>query len=117
MLSAKPGDIEWDDVTGELAVTVKRPDVTIPGLGLTEVIGIPFVVSAEKPGARDTLVIRIGQSESEIQDDGTGPRLSIASNNSGEDASEPAGSENLQAALAREMKGDFWDADKEIWTK
>ena len=91
VFSAQPGTVEWDEVTGELAVTVKRPDVTVPGLGLTEVIGIPFVVSGEKPGAKDTLVIRIGQSESEIQDDGAAPRLTIAATQSGEETSEPAG--------------------------
>lgn len=117
VFSAQPGGIEWDEVTGELAVTVKRPDITVPGLGLTEVIGIPFVVSGEKPGAKDTLVIRIGQSESEVQDDGSGPHLTIASNQSGEEAQEPAGSDNLQAALARELKGQVWDNDKETWAK
>jgi hypothetical protein len=117
VFSAKPGTVEWDDVTGELAVTVKRPDITVPGLGLTEVIGIPFVVSGEKPGAKDTIVIRIGQSESEIQDDGAAPRLAIATTQSGEESSEPAGSDNLQATLAGEMKGQIWDADKETWAK
>lgn len=116
-LSAKPGNVEWDEVTGELAVTVKRPDATVAGLGLTEVIGIPFVVSSEKPGAKDTLVIRIGQSESEIQDDGPGPRLTIAANQNGEDTPEPAGSEALQEMLAKELKGQTWDSDKEAWSK
>lgn len=117
VFSAQPGGVEWDDVTGELAVTVKRPDNTVPGLGLTETIGIPFVISGEKPGAKDTLVIRIGQTESEIQDDGPGPRLTIASNQSGDETPEPAGSDNLQNALAREMKGQSWDSEKEAWGK
>jgi hypothetical protein len=117
VFSAQPGSVEWDDVTGELAVTVKRPDTTVPGIGLTEVIGIPFVVSGEKPGAKDALVIRIGQSESEVQDDGEGPRLTIATNRSGEESPEPSGSDNLQAALAKEMKGQTWDSDKEAWSK
>ncbi len=118
VFSAKPGTTEWDEVTGELAITVKRPDLTVPGLGLTEVIGIPFVVSGEKPGGKDTLVIRIGQTESEIQDDGAGPRLTI----SGEPerrrkTPEPAGSDDLQATLAKELKGQTWDSDKETWAK
>jgi hypothetical protein len=117
VFSAKPGNVEWDEVTGELAVTVKRPDITVPGLGLTEVIGIPFVISGEKPGAKDAIVIRVGQSESEIQDDGAAPRLTIASAQSGEETSEPAGSDALQAALAKEMNGQSWDADKETWAK
>jgi hypothetical protein len=117
VFSAQPGSAEWDEVTGELAVTVKRPDASVPGLGLTEVIGVPFVVSGEKPGAKDALVIRIGQTESEIQDDGAGPRLTIASNKSGEESPEPAGSDNLQPTMARELKGQVWDSDKEAWSK
>ena len=117
VFSAQPGSVEWDDVTGELAVTVKRPDVTVPGLGLTEVIGVPFVVSGEKPGGKDTIVIRIGQSESEIQDDGTGARLTIAANSGNDETPEPVGSDNLQATLAKELKGQTWDSDKETWAK
>jgi hypothetical protein len=117
VFSAKPDSVEWDEVTGELAVTVKRPDRTVPGLGLTEVIGIPFVVSGEKPGAKDTIVIRIGQTEGEIQDDGAAPRLTIATTQSGEETAEPAGSDDLKQAIARELKGQVWDTDKETWTK
>jgi hypothetical protein len=38
-------------------------------------------------------------------------------NQSGEETSEPAGSDNLQAALAKEFKGQVWDSDKETWVK
>ena len=117
VFSAQPGAVEWDDVTGELSITVKRPDVTVPGLELTEVIDVPFVVSAEKPGAKDTLVIRIGRTESEIQDEGPAPRLTIASSQSDEAAPEPAGSDDLQATLAKELGGQAWDSDKETWAK
>lgn len=116
-LSAEPGDIEWDDTTGELSVLVKRPDVTVPGLGLTEAIGATFVFSTEKPGAKDTLVVRIGQLESEIQDNSSGPRLSINSSRGDGDTPEPTGSDALQAALAKELKGQVWDTDKETWAK
>lgn len=117
VFSAQPGTVEWDDVTGELAVTVKRPDTTVPGLGLTQVIGIPFIVSGEKPGAKDTLVIRIGQTESEIQDDGAPPRLTIAASRSDEETSEPSGTDDLQGAIAKALKGQTWDTDKEDWAK
>lgn len=116
-LSAEQDSIEWDDVTGELAVLVKRPDVTVPGLGLTEVIGAPFVFSSEKPGGKDTIVVRIGQLDSEIQDAGTGPRLQVNTSQGDGDSSEPAGSDALQAALAKELKGQVWDTDRESWAK
>lgn len=117
VLSAEPDAIEWDDVTGELSVLVKRPDVTIPGLGLTEVIGAAFVFSSEKPGAKDAIVARIGQLDSEIQDAGAGPRLQIAASQSNGESSEPVGAGALQAALAKELKGQVWDTDKEGWAK
>ncbi|ARP99921.1 hypothetical protein [Pseudorhodoplanes sinuspersici] len=116
-LSAEQDTIEWDDITGELSVLVKRPDVTVPGLGLTEVIGAPFVFSSEKPGGKDTIVVRIGQLDSEIQDIGSGPRLQINTAQDDGDSSEPVGSDKLQAALAKELKGQVWDTDKETWAK
>ncbi|MFN3350998.1 hypothetical protein [Pseudorhodoplanes sp.] len=115
--SGRPGSVAWDEVTGELTVIVKRPDITVPELGLTEVIAIPFSISAETPGAKDALVLRIGQADSEIQDDGDGPRLKLAFAQNSEESAELAGIDNLQAALARELKGQIWDADKETWAK
>ena len=46
-----------------------------------------------------------------------GLSLTIASNQSGEEAQEPTGSNDLQAALARELKGQVWDNEKETWAK
>ena len=116
-LSAETDAIEWDDVTGALSVLVKRPDAVMPGLGFTEVIGAPFVFSSEKPGGTDTIVVRIGQLDSEIQDPGAGPRLQIAVTQNHGESSEPVGSEALQAALAKELKGQVWDTDRENWAK
>jgi len=117
VLSGETDSVEWDDVTGELSVLVKRPDVTVPGLGLIEVIGASFVFSSEKPGAKDTLVVRIGQLDSEIQDAGSGPRLQINTAQGDSEAAEPVGSDGLQAALAKELKGQVWDTEKETWAK
>ena len=116
-LSAEQDTVEWDDVTGELSVLVKRPDGMVPGLDLTQVIGAPFVFSAEKPGEKDTIVVRIGRLDSEIQDVGSSPRLQINTVQGEGGSSEPAGSEGLQAALAKELKGQVWDTDKETWAK
>ena len=116
-LKGQPGGTEWDDVTGEQTVYVKRPDSTVPGLGLTEVVDVPVIVSAEKPGSNDALVIRIGQLSSEIEDQGEAPRLSITRNQSETDSTEPAGSDDVLGALARELQAEVWDADKEIWRK
>ncbi len=105
---------EWDDVTGELTIVVKRPDIAVPGLGLTETIEIPVVVSADRPGGKETLVIRLGQISSVTEDDGNTPRLTLHSN---QDGIEPSGSENLLAVLAAELSAERWDSDAESWVK
>lgn len=116
VLNGKSATAEWDDVTGELAITVKRPDETVPGLQLTEVIEIPMVVSGEKPGASNVLVIRVGSLSSELDDDGGSPKLSL-SNQSNGDSPEPFGADGLLEALAKEFKAETWDSEKEAWTK
>lgn len=116
VLNGKSATAEWDDVTGELAITVKRPDETVPGLGLTEVIDIPLVVSGEKPGANNTIVIRIGSLSSELEDDGGSPKLSMSNQSNGE-SPEPFGADALLEALAKDFKAETWDSDKEAWTK
>ncbi len=116
-MNARRDTAEWDEITGELSVLLKRADTMLPGLGLVETIEIPVVVSADMPAGKDRLVIRIGQVLSEVADEGEGPRLTLSANQSGNDAVEPEGSDSLQAALARVFKGEIWDAEKEAWTQ
>lgn len=115
VLDGKSATAEWDDVTGELTVTVKRPDTTVPGLSLTEVIEIPFVVSGEKPGATNTIVVRVGSLSSELEDDGS-PKLSLSNQSNGE-SPEPFGADGLLDVLAKEFKAESWDSEKETWKK
>ena len=115
-LNAKSATAEWDDVTGELAVTVKRPDNSVPGLALTEVIEIPFVVSGEKPGATNALVVRIGTLSSDLEDEGPAPKLTLSAQSNGE-SPEPFGADGLLDAIAKEFKAETWDSEKEAWAK
>jgi hypothetical protein len=116
VLDGKSATAEWDDVTGELGITVKRPDNTVPGLSLTEIIEIPLVVSGEKPGATNTIVVRVGSLSSELEDDGGSPKLTLSTQSNGE-TPEPFGADGLLDALAKEFKAETWDSDKENWTK
>ncbi len=116
VLGGKSTAVEWDDVTGELSITVKRPDITVAGLGLTEVIDAPFVVSGEKPGANNTIVVRVGSLSSELEDDGAAPKLALSSQSNG-DSPEPFGADGLLEALAKEFKAETWDSEKEAWAK
>jgi hypothetical protein len=116
VLGGKSTTVEWDDATGELGITVKRPDITVPGLGLTEVIEAPFVISGEKPGANNTIVVRVGSLASELEDDAASPRLTLSSQSNG-DSPEPFGADGLLEALAKEFKAETWDSEKEVWAK
>lgn len=116
VFEGKSATAEWDDATGELSITVKRPDITVPGLQLTEVIEIPVVVSAEKPGATNTLVVRIGSLSSELEDEGGTPKLALGTQSNG-DTPEPYGTDGLLNALVKEFKAETWDSDKETWSK
>jgi hypothetical protein len=115
-LDGKSATAEWDEVTGELAITVKRRDSTVPDLNLTEVIEIPLVISGEKPGATGTIVMRVGSLSSELEDEGDAPRLTMSTQSNGE-TPEPFGADGLLDALAREFKADSWDSEKENWAK
>ena len=87
----------------------------MPGLGLTEVIEAPFVVSGEKPGANNTIVVRVGTLSTELEDDGS-PKLALSSQSNG-DSPEPFGADGLLEALAKEFKAETWDSEKEAWAK
>jgi hypothetical protein len=115
-LDGKSANAEWDDVTGELTLTVKRPDNSIVGMSLTEVIEIPVVVSGEKPGSANTIVVRIGSLSSELDDESATPKLALSSQSNG-DSPEPFGADGLLETLAKEFKAETWDSEKESWTK
>ena len=95
---------------------VKRPDITVPGLGLTEVIEAPFVVSGEKPGVNNTIVVRVGTLSTELEDEGWPPKMTLSSQSNG-DSPEPFGADGLLEALAKEFKAETWDSEKEAWAK
>src|SRR4029077_13114033 len=56
-LGAKPAAAAWNANTGKLKITLKRPSQVYPALGLTESIEIAALVSPDKPGASDRLML------------------------------------------------------------
>ncbi|MFL6838449.1 MAG: hypothetical protein ACJ8FZ_14280 [Bradyrhizobium sp.] len=115
-LSAKSSGAAWNANTGKLKLTFKRPSPVFPALGLTENIEIAALVSPEKPGASDRLMLWVSSPVITTLDEGVGPKLSLSEDSSGdEEGGEPRDDNGSVAALAREFKGQRWDADKSVW--
>ena len=115
-LVAKAAGADWDANTGKLKLTLKRPSPIYPALGLTENIEITALVSADKPGGSDRLILWISSPEITTSDEGSGPKLNLSEESSGDvEGSEPEDDNGSVEALARELKGQRWDIDRSVW--
>jgi hypothetical protein len=115
-LSAKSSATAWDANTGKLKLTFKRPSQVLPALGLTETLEVTALVSSDKPGSSDRLILWISSPVITTADEGTGPKLNLSEESSGdEEGGEPKSDNGSVDALAREFKGQRWDADKSVW--
>jgi hypothetical protein len=115
-LSAKAAGAAWNANTGKLKLTFKRPSQVYPALGLTESIEITALVSSDKPGASDRLMLWISSPVTSTTDESAGPRLNLSEGSSGdEEGGEPEDDNGSVEALAKEFKGQRWDADKSVW--
>jgi hypothetical protein len=115
-LGAKPSAAAWNANTGKLKITLKRPSQIYPALGLTESIEIAALVSPDKPGASDRLMLWVSSPVITTVDESAGPRLNLSEEASGdEEGGEPNDDNGSIGALAREFKGQLWDADKSVW--
>jgi hypothetical protein len=115
-LSAKPSGAAWNANTGKLKLTFKRPSQIFPPLGLTENVEITALVSPDKPGVTDRLMLWVSSPVTTTIDEGTGPKLSLSEESSGdEEGGEPKDDNGSVQALATEFGGQRWDADKSVW--
>ncbi len=115
-LSAKASSSAWDANTGKLKLAFKRPSPIYPALGLTETIEVDTLVAADKPGASDRLMLWISSPVISTADEGAGPKLHLAEESSGgEEGGEPENDNGSVDALAKELRGQRWDADKSAW--
>jgi hypothetical protein len=69
---------QWNDTTGELTFTIKRPSQLAPGLDLTETLEITALVSPDKPGGSDRLVVWLGIPSSKTTDETAAPQLQFS---------------------------------------
>jgi hypothetical protein len=115
-LAAKPASSVWNANTGKLKLTFKRPSPVYPALGLTETIEVTALVSSDKPGASDRLMLWVSSPVISTADEGSGPKLNVTEDSSGdEEGGEPENDNGSIEALTRELKGQRWNADKSVW--
>ena len=116
-LAATPAGSAWNANTGKLKMTFKRPSQLFPALGLTETVEVSAMVSADKPGTSDKLMLWVSSPVTTTADEGTGPKLNLAEDSSSaeDEGAEPEDDGGAIAALTKELKGQRWDADKSVW--
>jgi hypothetical protein len=115
-LAATPASPAWNANTGKLKLTFKRPSPVLPALALTETIEITALVSSDKPGASDRLMLWVSSPVITTADEGSGPKLNVTEDSTGdEEGGEPENDNGSIEALTKELKGQRWDADKSVW--
>jgi hypothetical protein len=114
-LSAKLSSSDWSANTGKLKLTFKRPSQIYPALDLTDTIEVDALVAPDRPGASDRLMLWVGDPAVSTADEGTGAKLNLAEEASGDDEGARKDDNGSVDALAKEFKGQRWDTDKSIW--
>jgi hypothetical protein len=114
-LSAKASSRAWSNSTGKLLLTFKRPSQIFPALDLTETIEVTALVAPDKPGASERLMLWISNPVVSTTDETAGPKLNLADDSSGDEEGNQKDDNGSVDALAKEFKGQRWDADKSAW--
>lgn len=116
-LAARPAGAAWNANTGKLKLTFKRPSQIYPALGLTETVEVSALVSSDKPGTSDKLMLWVSSPVTTTADEGAGPKLNLSEDSSAADdeGAEPEDDNGSIEALAKAFKGQRWDADKSVW--
>src|SRR6195952_59573 len=105
-LSAKPAGADWNANTGKLKLTLKRPSQTYPALGLTESLEITALVSSDKPGTSDRLMLWISSPVITTTDESTGPKLNLSEEAAGdEEGGDPKAEKGSVERVPREFRG------------
>jgi hypothetical protein len=114
-MSAKLSSSQWSENTGKLKLTLKRPSQVYPALELTDTIEVEALVSSDKPGVSDRLMLWIGNPSITTADEAAGAKLNLADASAGDEEGDQEDDNGAVDALAKEFKGQRWDADKSAW--
>lgn len=115
VMGAKPSTTTWNDTTGELTFTIKRPSQLAEGLDLTETLEVTALVSPDRPGGSDRLVVWLGIPTSKTTDETAAPQLQFSDSAGGEEESTFNDDDGMIKAIASNLKGQRWDTDKAAW--
>src|SRR3954451_11049112 len=110
--SAKPASADWNENTGKLKLTLKRPSEVYPALELTDTIEVEALVSSDRPGSSDRLMLWIGNPSITTADESAGARLNLANSSGNEEEGDQFDDNGAVDALAKELKGQRWSSDK-----
>lgn len=115
-LKAQSATTAWDEALGRLTVTLKRPDTTIPGLGLTETLSATAIVAPDRPMGARHLLLWLDQLSSTTGDEQTPARLRLAvSPDPDEEDAAPVDDGGSLDALAGAFKAQRWDIERGTW--
>jgi hypothetical protein len=114
-LAAKLSSTKWSDDTGKLKLTFKRPSQIVPALELTETVEVTALVAADRPGTSDHLILWISSPAITTADETAGAKLNLVDVPSDDEEADPKDDDGSVDALAKEFKGQRWDADKSAW--
>jgi hypothetical protein len=114
-LAAKSSSSAWSANTGKLKLTFKRPSQLFPALELTETIEVTALVAPDKPGGSDRLMLWIGNPVIATADETAGAKLNLSDESAGDEEGDQKDDNGSVDALAKEFKGQRWDADKSAW--
>jgi hypothetical protein len=114
-LAARSSSSSWNANTGKLKLTFKRPSQLYPALDLTETIEVTALVAPDKPGGSDRLMLWIGNPAISTADEAAGAKLNLSDESGGDEEGDQKDDNGSVDALAKEFKGQRWDADKSAW--
>jgi hypothetical protein len=114
-LAAKPVSQSFSPTTGKLKLVFKRPNQDFPALELTDTIEVAGLVSSDKPGTSDRLLLWIGSPSTTTADESNGARLHVSDEAMADEEGDQPDDNGSIEALAKELKGQRWDADKSVW--
>ena len=115
VFAAKPAPAEWNENTGKLKLTLKRPSQLYPALELTDSIEVDALVSSDRPGPSDRLMLWIGNPSVTTADESAGARLNLANASGSDEEGDQFDDNGAVDALAKELKGQRWSSDKSSW--